>query len=437
MNTPDLSAFWMPFTANRYFKHHPTMVRGAEGAHYILSDGRRVLDCLSGLWCTPLGHGRPEIVAAVRAQVGELDFAPTFQVGHPLVFEAAARIAQCAPEGLNRVFFTNSGSEAVDSALKIALAYHHARGEAGRIRIIGRERAYHGVGIGGISAGGIGPNRRVFGALSAPFVDHLPHTHDPAHMRFSRGQPAWGAHLADTLERLVALHDASTIAAVIVEPMQGSTGVLVPPVGYLERLREICTRHGTLLIFDEVITGFGRLGGNFAAQRFGVTPDMIVFAKAVTNGVIPMGGTIVDQRIHDATMRGPDQAIELFHGYTYSGHPVACAAALATLDVLEEEGLVARSAKLSRVLEEAVHSLRDEPHVADIRNIGLAAAVELRSREGKVGARGREAFERGLEAGLLLRFTADTIAMAPPFICSEEQVHDMIEALRGVLRRIA
>ena len=432
----DLAAFWMPFTANRYFKQHPTLVSGAEGAYFIRPDGRRLFDCLSGLWCTPLGHGRPEILAAVRAQVGELDFAPTFQVAHPKAFELAARVAQWAPAGLNRVFFTNSGSEAVDSALKIAIAYHHARGEAGRVRIIGRERAYHGVGIGGISAGGIAANRRVFGALSAPFVDHLPHTYDPAQMRFSRGQPTWGAHLADALERLIALHDASTIAAVIVEPMQGSTGVIVPPVGYLERLREICTRHGILLIFDEVITGFGRLGARFAAQRLGVVPDMIVFAKAVTNGVIPLGGTIVAQSIHDGLMRGPEQAIEFLHGYTYSGHPIACAAGLATLAALESDNLVGRAAQLAQVLEDAVHSLRDEPHVSDIRNFGLAAAVELRPREGAPGARGREAFERGLEAGLLLRFTADTIAVAPPFISSEEEIVNMIEALRGVLRRI-
>jgi beta-alanine--pyruvate transaminase len=432
----DLSAFWMPFTANRHFKRHPTLVNAAQGAYFIRPDGTRLFDCLSGLWCTPLGHGRPEILAAVRAQVGELDFAPTFQVGHPKAFELAARIAQWAPEGLNRVFFTNSGSEAVDSGLKIALAYHHARGEASRVRIIGRERAYHGVGIGGISAGGIAANRRVFGPLSAPFVDHLPHTHDPAQMRHSRGQPAWGAHLADTLERLVALHDASTIAAVIVEPMQGSTGVIVPPVGYLERLREICTRHGILLIFDEVITGFGRLGANFAAQRLGVKPDIIVFAKAVTNGVIPLGGAIVEQRIHDTLMRGPEQAIEFLHGYTYSGHPIACAAGLATLDAMESDGLVGRAAQLARVLEDAVHSLQDEPHVIDVRNFGLAAAVELRAREGQPGARGREAFERGVDSGLLLRFTADTIAVAPPFISSEEEIVNMIESLRGVLRRI-
>ncbi len=435
-HTPDLTSFWMPFTANRHFKHHPHLIVSGQGAYFTLHDGRRVFDCLSGLWCTPLGHGRPDITDAVRAQLAELDFAPTFQVGHPKAFELASRIARWAPGGMNRVFFSNSGSEAVDSALKIAIAYHQARGDARRVRIIGRERAYHGVGIGGISAGGIAVNRRTFGALAAPFVDHLPHTLDPAQMRFSRGQPAWGAHLADVLERLVALHDASTIAAVIVEPMQGSTGVIVPPVGYLERLREICTRHGILLIFDEVITGFGRLGANFAAQRLNVTPDMIVFAKAVTNGTVPLGGVIVEQSIHDALMHGPDQSIELFHGYTYSGHPVACAAGLAALEVMERERLIERAHGLAPVLEQEVHALRDEPHVADIRNIGLAAAIDLTPRQGAPGARARAAFELGIEAGLLLRFTGDTLAVAPPFISTEEDVRQMLSALRGVLRRI-
>ena len=435
-HTPDLSAFWMPFTANRHFKHHPHLVMAGKGAHFTLHDGRTVFDCLSGLWCTPLGHGRPEIATAVHEQLRELDFAPTFQVGHPKAFELAARIARWAPEGLNRVFFANSGSEAVDSALKIAIAYHQARGDARRVRIIGRERAYHGVGIGGISAGGIAVNRRTFGALAAPFVDHLPHTYDPEHMRFSRGQPGWGKHLADALERLIGLHDASTIAAVIVEPMQGSTGVIVPPVGYLERLREICTRHGILLIFDEVITGFGRLGANFAAQRFGVTPDMIVFAKAVTNGAVPLGGVIAEQSIHDALMHGPEQMIELFHGYTYSGHPVACAAGLATLEVMAREGLIERARALEPLLEREVQSLRDAPHVADIRNIGLAAAIDLTPRPDMPGARARAAFELGIEAGLLLRFTGDTLAVAPPFISTEAQIQEMIATLRTVLSRV-
>nr|QMS47966.1 omega-amino acid--pyruvate aminotransferase [uncultured bacterium] len=432
----DLSAYWMPFTANRYFKSHPKLVASAQGMYVTLTDGRRLFDCLSGLWCTPLGHSHPAIVAAVQAQVAQLDYAPAFQMGHPQAFALAAKVAQFTPAGLNRVFFTNSGSEGVDTALKIAVAYHQARGEAKRIRIIGRERAYHGVGLGGISVGGIGPNRRAFTSLSTPHVDHLPHTYDISKMGFSRGQPQWGAHLADDLERLVALHDASTIAAVIVEPMQGSTGVLVPPVGYLERLREICTRHGILLIFDEVITGFGRLGANFAAQRFGVTPDMIVFAKAVTNGVIPLGGVAVRQGIHDALMTGPEHAIELFHGYTYSGHPMACAAGLAALEVLESEGLVAAAARLERVLEEAVHSLRGEPYVADIRNIGLAAAIELQPHSGAPGKRALEAFEKGLDAGLLLRFSGETLAVAPPFVAGEDDIRRMIETLRGVLRRL-
>ena len=429
--TPDLSAFWMPFTANRYFKRHPTLVSGAQGAYFTLADGRRVFDCLSGLWCTPLGHGRPEIIEAVRRQIGELDFAPTFQVGHPKVFELAARVAHWAPEGLNRVFFTNSGSEAVDSALKIALAYHHARGEAGRVRIIGRERAYHGVGIGGISAGGIGSNRRVFGALSAPFVDHLPHTYDPTHMRFTRGQPAWGAHLADTLERLVALHDASTIAAVIVEPMQGSTGVIVPPVGYLERLREICTRHGILLIFDEVITGFGRVGTPFAAQRLGVRPDLLTFAKAVTNGVIPLGGVIAHQSVYDALMRGPEQTIELFHGYTYSGHPVACAAGSAVFEVIGRERLWERAATAGDQLREGILGLaqRGLP-VSEVRGRGLLLGVGLDRPIAALAA------QEALSEGVLVNAIGDrTIRLAPPLVISDDEVELAVARLAKALER--
>jgi len=432
----DLAAYWMPFTSNRYFKTRPKLVASGRGAYLTLSDGRRVFDCLSGLWCTPLGHSRPEIVAAVQSQVAELDYAPAFQVGHPKAFQLAAQIARWAPAGLNRVFFANSGSEAVDTSLKVAIAYHQARGDGRRVRIIGRERAYHGVGLGGISVGGLAPNRRAFTALSAPHVDHLPHTYNAQQMAFTRGQPAWGAHLADDLERIVALHDASTIAALIVEPMQGAGGVIVPPVGYLERLRTICSRHGILLIFDEVITGFGRVGANFAAQRLGVTPDIIVFAKAVTNGVVPLGGVIVHQGIHDALMTGPERSIELFHGYTYSGHPLACAAALASLQTLETHGLVARAAKLERILEDAVHSLREEPNVIDIRNFGLAAAIELRPRDGQPGLRALETFERGLDAGMLLRFTSDILAVAPPFISTEEEIRHMIETVRGILRSL-
>jgi beta-alanine--pyruvate transaminase len=432
----DLTSYWMPFTHNRYFKQQPKLAASGAGAYLTLTDGRRVFDCLSGLWCTPLGHSHPEIVAAIQRQVATLDYAPGFQFSHPGAFELASRITRWAPPGLNRVFFTNSGSESVDTALKIAVAYHGLRGDAKRTKLIGRERGYHGVGIGGISVGGIQNNRTMFAPLLLPNVDHLPHTYNPAEMRFSKGQPAWGAHLADELNTLVERHGPDTIAAVIVEPMQGSAGVIAPPRGYLERLREICTRNGILLIFDEVITGFGRVGANFGAQRLGVTPDLITFAKAVTNGVVPFGGVIVRQDIHDAFMTGPPHAIEIFHGYTYSGHPIACAAGNATLRVMEETGAVARSAELERVLEESIHSLRDEPHIADIRNFGLAAAVELTPRAGKPGARALEAFEKGLDAGILLRFTGDTLAVAPPFIATPEEIRGMVQTLRRVLHDI-
>jgi len=431
-----LQSWWMPFTHNRHFKAHPRMLESAAGAYYTLSDGRRVFDCLSGLWCTPLGHAHPAIVAAVQQQVQQLDFSPGFQLGHRGAFELAARIAALAGRPNDRVFFVNSGSEAVDTALKIAIAYHRARGDAARTRVIGRERGYHGVGLGGISVGGIVANRKMFAPLMMLGVDHLPHTYSAADMRFSRGQPQWGLHLAEELERLVALHDASTIAAVIVEPMQGSAGVIVPPRGYLERLREICTRHGILLIFDEVITGFGRLGVPFASQYFGVPADLTTFAKAVTNGVVPMGGVIAQADIYQAFMTGPEYAIEFFHGYTYSGHPLAVAAALATLSVLAEEQLIARSAQLAAVLEDAVHSLRDAPHVADIRNFGLAAAIELNPIPGQPGVRGVAVLERGLQEGLLLRVTGDTIALAPPFICSAQEIQSMIESVRRTLRAV-
>lgn len=432
----DLSSYWMPFTHNRYFKQRPKLVASAEGAYLSLTDGRKVFDCLSGLWCTPMGHSAPEIVRAVQAQVATLDYTPGFQLSHPGAFELANRIAALAPAPLNRVFFANSGSEAVDSALKIAIGYHRIRGAATRTRLIGRERAYHGVGLGGTSVGGISPNRKMFASLMVPNVDHLPHTHSLAHMRFSTGQPSWGAHLADELERIVGLHDASTIAAVIVEPLQGSTGVVVPPKGYLQRLREICDRHGILLIFDEVITGFGRLGTNFGAQRFGVTPDMICFAKAVTNGVVPFGGVIVKQEIYDTFMTGPEYAIELFHGYAYSGHPLACAAGNATLQLMADSDAFGRAARLERVLEKAIHRLRDEPHVQDIRNFGLAAALELSPRPDHPGARGLEMFEGGLDAGILLRFTGDTLAVAPPFISSEAEIETMIGKMRQLLRTL-
>jgi beta-alanine--pyruvate transaminase len=432
----DLTSYWMPFTHNRYFKQRPKLVQSGAGAYLTLTDGRRVFDCLSGLWCTPLGHSHPEIVDAIQRQVATLDYTPGFQLSHPGAFELASRITRWSPPGLNRVFFTNSGSESVDTALKIAIAYHRLRGDVNRTKLIGRERGYHGVGIGGISVGGIQNNRTMFTPLLLPHVDHLPHTYNPEEMRFSKGQPSWGAHLADELNTLIERHGQNTIAAVIVEPMQGSAGVIAPPLGYLERLREICTQNGILLIFDEVITGFGRVGANFGAQRLGVTPDIITFAKAVTNGIVPLGGVIVRQDIHDAFMTGPAHAIEIFHGYTYSGHPLACAAGNATLRVMEETGAVAKSAQLERVLEESIHSLRGERHVADIRNFGLAAAVELTPREGKPGARALEAFEKGLDAGLLLRFTGENLAVAPPFIATPEEIQGMVQTLRRLLHDI-
>jgi beta-alanine--pyruvate transaminase len=429
-----LQSWWMPFTHNRYFKAHPRLIESASGAYYTLSDRRRVFDCLSGLWCTPLGHSHPAIVRAVQQQVQRLDYSPGFQMGHPAAFELAAQIASLAGRAHDRVFFVNSGSEAVDTALKIAIAYHRVRGEASRTRVIGRERAYHGVGLGGISVGGISSNRKMFAPLMLNGVDHLPHTYSAADMRFSRGQPQWGVHLAEELERLIALHDASTIAAVIVEPMQGSAGVIVPPRGYLQRLREICTRHGILLIFDEVITGFGRLGTPFASQYFGVAADLTTFAKAVTNGVVPMGGVLARAEIYESFMTGPEHLIEFFHGYTYSGHPLAVAAAQSALRTLVDEKLIERAAQLAQLLEESVHSLRDAPHVIDIRNLGLAAAVELEPQTGQPGLRGMGVFERGLDEGLLLRFTGDTIAVAPPFISTPEEIRSMIDSLRRTLQ---
>jgi beta-alanine--pyruvate transaminase len=431
-----LQSWWMPFTHNRRFKAKPRIIESATGAYYTFADKTRVFDCLSGLWCTPLGHAHPRIVRAVSEQVQRLDYSPGFQLGHAPAFQLAARIAALAGRPHDRVFFVNSGSEAVDTALKIAIGYHRVRGEATRTRVIGRERGYHGVGLGGISVGGMVANRKMFASMMMPGVDHLPHTYSLKDMRFSRGQPHWGLHLADELERLVALHDASTIAAVIVEPVQGSSGVIVPPRGYLERLREICSKHGILLIFDEVISGFGRLGKPFASQYFGVHPDLTTFAKAVTNGVVPMGGVLARGEIYDAFMHGPEHLIEFFHGYTYSGHPLAVAAAHASLDAMLDEGLIERAAELAGVLESAVHSLRDEPHVLDIRNIGLAAAVELEPYPGQPGACGQRVFERGLDEGILLRLTADTVAMAPPFISSEDEVRAMIESLRRTLRAV-
>jgi len=431
----DLESFWMPFTSNRQFKAAPRLLVAAKDMHYTAADGHQVLDGAAGLWCCNAGHGRQKIVEAVQHQVAQLDFAPTFQMGHPKAFEAASRLASLLPGDMDRVFYTNSGSEAVDTALKIALAYHRARGEGTRTRLIGRERGYHGVGFGGISVGGIVTNRKWFGGLLTG-VDHMPHTHNLERNAYSRGQPAWGAELADELERIVTLHDASNIAAVIVEPVAGSTGVLVPPKGYLKRLREICTKHGILLIFDEVISGFGRLGASFAAEHFDVLPDLMTMAKGITNGVIPMGAVGVREPIYQAFMQGPENAMELFHGYTYSGHPIAAAASIATLDLYREEGLFERAAAMAPYFEDCAHALKGLPHVIDIRNIGLVAGIELAPRAGQPGARAYEALVKCFEQGLLIRTTGDIIALSPPLIIEQRQIDEMFSILVKVLRSI-
>ena len=410
----DLNAYWMPFTANRDFKKKPRIITGASGHYYTTGDGRTMYDFFSGLWTTGAGHCHPKIVEAVQKQVAELDYAITFQVGNPRSAELAEKVVDMAPEGFTQCFFTNSGSESVDSALKIALGYHRARGEGHRTRLIGRERGYHGVNFGGMSVGGMVPNRKVFSANLIPGVDHMRATMDLEHTAFSRGQPEWGAHLADDLARIAALHDGSNIAAVIVEPVAGSAGVLPPPVGYLERLREICDQHGILLIFDEVITAFGRLGTAFGAGYFGVTPDIITTAKGLTNGVIPMGAVLVRDHVYDAFMQGPEHMIELFHGYTYSGHPVAAAAGIATQDVYRDEGIFEQAAELSKPFEELVHSFDDHPKVVDTRNIGLMGAIELKPRDGAPGARGLEMHKRCFwEEDLMIRNGMDTIALSP------------------------
>ena len=409
-----MNAFWMPFTNNRDFKENPRLMASAEGMYYRDVDGNQVLDGTAGLWCVPCGHGQPKIVAAVREMIGQLDFAPTFQMGHPAAFDLAEKLIAYTNNRFAQVFYTNSGSEAVDTALKIALAYHKARGEGSRTRLIGRERGYHGVGFGGLSVGGIGGNRKNFGPLLSG-VDHLPHTHNLAMNAFTRGEPEHGMNLADELERIVALHDASTIAAVIVEPVAGSTGVLIPPKGYLKRLRDLCTKHGILLIFDEVITGFGRLTTPFASDYFDVEPDMMTTAKGLTNGVIPMGAVFSKQFIYDTFMQAPT-GIELFHGYTYSGHPVACAAALATLEVFEEQKILQHAKSIQSYWEDAVHSLKGLPHVIDLRSIGVIAGIELESIAGKPGARAFSAFKQAFADGLLIRTTGDIIALSPPHV---------------------
>ncbi|CAM3645482.1 aspartate aminotransferase family protein [Roseateles saccharophilus] len=431
-----LDAYWMPFTANRQFKQAPRLLTRADGMFFRDDKGREVLDGIAGLWCVNAGHNRPKIVQAIQQQAAELDFAPPFQMAHPKAFELAERLAQITPAGLNRIFFTNSGSESVETALKMALAYHRVRGEGARTRLIGRERGYHGVNFGGISVGGMVANRKMFGSLLAG-VDHIRHTHDPARNAFSVGIPPHGAEFADELERLVALHDASTIAAVIVEPVAGSTGVLIPPQGYLQRLREICDRHGILLIFDEVITGFGRTGQPFAAQTFGVTPDLMTVAKGITNGCVPMGAVFAQQKIHDAFMTGPEHLIEFFHGYTYSAHPLACAAGLATLDTYADDGLLTRAAGMQDEFAQALHSLRGEPNVIDVRNIGLVGGIELKPLPGEPAKRAFNIFLDCWDQGLLIRTTGDTIALSPPLIIETDHIHRIIDTLRGALRRAA
>ena len=426
--TNDLDALWMPFTANRAFKQAPRMLARAEGMMYYTPEGREVLDATAGLWCVNAGHGRRQVIEAIQRTAAVLDFAPSFQMGHPLMFQAASRLAQITPDGLDRIFFTNSGSESADTALKIALAYHRSRGEAQRIKLIGRERGYHGINFGGLSVGGIGANKRQFGPLLG-HVDHLPHTHLPEQNRFSRGSPTHGAERAEALEELVALHGADTIAAVMIEPVAGSTGVLVPPLGYLERLRAICDRHGILLIFDEVITGFGRMGANFAAEAYGVVPDILTMAKGLTNAAVPMGAVAVSRAIYRSVVDTAAPGIELFHGYTYSGHPLACAAAIATMDIHRDEALPARARAIEPEWEAAVHSLRARANVIDIRNAGLIAGIELQPRHGKPADRAGRIMQRCFEAGLLIRTTGDIVALSPPLILQSGHIDRIVTTL--------
>ncbi len=430
-----LAALWMPFTANRAFKATPRQLKSAKDMHYTSDDGRQILDGTAGLWAVNAGHCRPSIVAAIQKTAAELDYAPPFQLGHPLSFELATRIADLMPNGLDRIFFTNSGSESVDTALKIALAFQRARGQGTRTRLIGRERGYSGVGFGGISVGGIVNNRRQFGTLLAG-VDHLPHTHNLEHNAFTKGRPHWGAHLADNLEAIVALHGAETIAAVIVEPMAGSTGVLVPPQGYLEKLREITTKHGILLIFDEVITGFGRVGGATASGTLGVTPDMITMAKGLTNAAVPMGAVAVSRHVHDGVVEGAADGIELFHGYTYSGHPLAAAAGLATLDLYKSEGIFEHASSLHGYWEDAVHSLKGKRHIIDVRNMGIVAGIELEPRPGAPTKRATELFQKCFDNGLLVRATGDIIALSPPLILQKAHIDEMVGRIAELVETI-
>jgi beta-alanine--pyruvate transaminase len=431
----DLEAFWMPFTANKGFKNTPRLMAGAKDMHYITPDGRKILDGTAGLWCCNAGHGREKISEAIKKQADRMDFAPNFQLGHPAAFELANRLVEIMPGDLDHVFFTNSGSESADTALKIALGYHYVCGNGSKTRLIGRERGYHGTNFGGTSVGGIVKNRMFYGGLISG-VDHIRHTHDIEHNAFSKGEPAWGEHLADDLERLVALHDASTIAAVIVEPVAGSTGVLVPPRGYLKRLREICTKHNILLIFDEVITGFGRLGTGFAVDYFGVEPDIVTTAKGLTNATVPMGAVFCKKKIYDAFLENTKAGIELFHGYTYSGHPLAAVAGIATLDVYKEEGLFERAAELSSYWEDGLWSLKGGHHVIDLRNLGIMAGIELEARPGAPTARAMESFHKCFDEGLLVRVTGDIIALSPPLIVSKSQIDEIFDTIGKVLKTV-
>ena len=432
----DLEAYWMPFTSNRAFKKAPRMLARAKDMHYFTPEGRKLIDGAAGLWCVNAGHSRDPIVKAIQQQAAEMDFSPPFQFGNPKAFQLATRVAALAPGDLDHVFFANSGSEAVDTALKMAIGYFNVTGQGARQRLIGRARGYHGVGFGGISVGGMSPNRKIYGSMLAG-VDHLPATYNRAEQAYARGEPEWGAHLADELENIVALHDASTIAAVIVEPMAGSTGVIAPPKGYLQKLRQICDKYGILLIFDEVITGFGRLGYAFAAERYGVVPDMITFAKGVTSGTVPMGGVIVRKGIYEAFMKGPEHAVELFHGYTYSAHPLACAAGLATLDLYENEGLFARARMLEPKWADAVHSLKGLPSVVDIRTIGLVGAIDLAPNSVGPGKRGFEAREEAYHRqDLLFRIAGDTLVLSPPLIISEAQIGEVVEKIAKVIKAV-
>jgi beta-alanine--pyruvate transaminase len=435
IDLPDMDSYWMPFTGNRYFKENPRVIHRAEGMYCWSHDGRKMLDMVAGLWCCNAGHCDPRIVKAIQDQAADLDYAMAFQLGHPKAFELASKLTNLAPDGIDHAFFVNSGSEAVDTAMKMTLAYHRIRGQGERTRFIGRERGYHGVGFGGISVGGMSPNRKMFGAM-LPGVDHLPHTHHLQHNAFSRGLPSWGEHLADELENIIALHDPSNIAGVIVEPIAGSAGVLLPPQGYLKKIREICTKHGIMLIFDEVICAFGRTGDAFAAKRFDVTPDIMTTAKGLTSGTVPMGAVLTKGDIYNTFMTGPDGAIEFFHGYTYSGHPLAAAAACATLDVYAEDDLFNRALSLEDIFADALHSLKDEPYVIDVRNYGLIGAVELTPIEGQPTARAMSIFRECYDKGLIIRTTGDTVAFSPPLIVKESQIEQTVEIIRTTLRSL-